>query len=105
MVTIRELAGALQHSMLHQTSTHFTGLDQGPIEALTGLGNAQFGGRAGIKDLLHTSVPASMAQPMCLSRDGTFRFPELGNVMADPRDWPALTGSLLMNLQAMGGPF
>jgi len=43
MVTIRELAGALQHSILHQTSTHFTGLDHGPIETLAGLGNAQFG--------------------------------------------------------------
>ena len=43
MVTIRELAGALQHSILHQTSTHFIGLDYGPIETLAGLGNAQFG--------------------------------------------------------------
>jgi hypothetical protein len=43
MVTIRELAGALQHSILHQTSTYLTGLDHGPIETLTGLGNAQFG--------------------------------------------------------------
>ena len=41
MVTIRELAGALKHSiLLHQTSTHFTGLDHGPIETLAGLGNA-----------------------------------------------------------------
>jgi hypothetical protein len=43
MVTIRELAGALQHSILHQTSTHFTGLDHGRIETLAGLGDAQFG--------------------------------------------------------------
>ena len=43
MVTMKELAGALQHSILHQTSTHFTGLDHGPIETLAGLGNAQFG--------------------------------------------------------------
>jgi hypothetical protein len=43
MVTIRELAGALQHSILHQTSTYFTGFDHGLIETLTGLGNAQFG--------------------------------------------------------------
>lgn len=43
MVTIRELAGALQHSILHQTSTHFSGLDHGPIEMLAGLRNAQFG--------------------------------------------------------------
>jgi hypothetical protein len=86
MVTIRELAGALQHSILHQTSTHFAGLNHGPVETLTGLRNVQFGGRAGIKDLLHTSVPASMAHPMCLSQDGTFRFPELGTVMPDPRD-------------------
>src|SRR5271170_2346316 len=42
MVTIRELAGALQHSILHQTSTHFTGIDHSPIETLAGLGNAQF---------------------------------------------------------------
>jgi hypothetical protein len=40
MVTIRELAGALQHSILHRTSTDFTGLDHGPIETLAGLGNA-----------------------------------------------------------------
>jgi hypothetical protein len=40
MVTIRELAGALQHSILHQTSADFTGLDHGPIETLSGLGNA-----------------------------------------------------------------
>jgi hypothetical protein len=40
MVTIRELAGALQHSILHQTSTDFTGLDHGPIKTLAGLGNA-----------------------------------------------------------------
>ena len=43
MVTIRELAGALQHSKLHQTLTDFTSLDHGPIETLAGLGNAQFG--------------------------------------------------------------
>jgi hypothetical protein len=36
MVTIRELAGALQHSILHQTSTDFTGLDHVPIETLAG---------------------------------------------------------------------
>jgi hypothetical protein len=40
MVMIRELAGALQHSILHQTSTDFIGLDHGPIETLVGLGNA-----------------------------------------------------------------
>jgi hypothetical protein len=40
MMTIKELAGALQHSILHQTSTDFTGLDHGPIETLSGLGNA-----------------------------------------------------------------
>ena len=40
MVTIKELAGALQHPKLHYTSTHFTGLDHGPIETLAGLGNA-----------------------------------------------------------------
>jgi hypothetical protein len=40
MVTIRELAGALKHSILYQTSTDFTGLDHGTVEALTGLGNA-----------------------------------------------------------------
>jgi hypothetical protein len=34
MVTIRELAGALHHSILHQTSTNFTGLDHGLIETL-----------------------------------------------------------------------
>ena len=43
MVTIRELPGALQHLILHQTSTDFTGLDHGPVETLAGLGNAQFG--------------------------------------------------------------
>jgi hypothetical protein len=40
MVTIRELTGALEHSILHQTSTDFTGLDRGPIKTLAGLGNA-----------------------------------------------------------------
>ena len=39
-MTIRELAGALQHSILHQISTDFTGLDHGPNETLAGLGNA-----------------------------------------------------------------
>jgi hypothetical protein len=43
MMTIRKLAGALQHSILHQTSTYFTGLNHGPIETLAGLANAQFG--------------------------------------------------------------
>jgi hypothetical protein len=43
MVMIRELTGALQHSILHQTSTDLTGLDHGPIETLVGPGNAQFG--------------------------------------------------------------
>jgi hypothetical protein len=43
MVTIRELAGALQHSILHQASTDFTSLDRDPNETLAGLGNAQFG--------------------------------------------------------------
>jgi hypothetical protein len=43
MVTIRELTGALEHSIFHQTSTYFTGLDYDPIETLTGLGNTQFG--------------------------------------------------------------
>jgi hypothetical protein len=62
-------------------------------------------GRAGTKDLLHTSVPASMAQLMCLSRNRTFRFPELGTMMPNPRYWPALIGSLLMDLPAIGGPF
>jgi hypothetical protein len=62
-------------------------------------------GRAGIKDLPHTTVPASMAQSMCLSRDRTFRFPELGTMIPDPRYWPALIGSLLIDLPAMGGPF
>jgi hypothetical protein len=62
-------------------------------------------GRAGIKDLLHTSVPASMAQLMCLSRNRTFRFPELGTMMPDPRYLPAFISSLLMDLPAMGGPF
>jgi hypothetical protein len=37
---IRELTGALQHSILHQTSTDLTGLDHGPIETLAGPGNA-----------------------------------------------------------------
>ena len=77
-MTIRKLAGVLQHSTLHQASTHFTDLDHDPIETLAGLGNTQFSGRAGIKDLLHISVPASMAQPICLSRDRAFSFPELG---------------------------
>ena len=62
-------------------------------------------GRAGIKDLLHTSVPASMVQPMCLSRNRTFRFPELGIMIPDSRYWPALISSLLMDLPGMGGPF
>jgi hypothetical protein len=62
-------------------------------------------GRAGIKDLLHTSALASMAQPVCLSRDKTFRFLELGTMIPDPRYWPALIGSLLMDLPAMGRPF
>ena len=62
-------------------------------------------GRAGIKDLLHNSVPASRAQPLCLFRNRTFRFPELGTMMPDPRYWPALISSLLMDLPAMGGPF
>jgi hypothetical protein len=62
-------------------------------------------GRAGIKDLLYISVPASMAQPICLSRNKTFRFPELGTMIPDSRYWPALIGSLLMDLPAMGGPF
>jgi hypothetical protein len=61
--------------------------------------------RAGIKDLLYISVSASMVQLMCLSRDRTFRFPELGTMISDPRYWPALIGSLLMDLPAMGGPF
>ena len=39
MVTIRELAGVLQHSILQQASTHFTGLDYGSIETLTDLGD------------------------------------------------------------------
>ena len=42
-MTIKELAGALKHSILHQTSTDFTGLNHGPIETLAGLENAQFG--------------------------------------------------------------
>ena len=42
---------------------------------------------------------------MCLSRDRTFRFPEPGIMMPDPRYWPALVGGLLMDLPAMGGPF
>ena len=40
MVTIRELTGALQHPILHQSSTHFTGLDHGPIEMLAGSANS-----------------------------------------------------------------
>jgi hypothetical protein len=36
MITIKELAGALQHSILHQTSTDFTGLDHGSTEMLAG---------------------------------------------------------------------
>jgi hypothetical protein len=62
-------------------------------------------GRAGIKGLLHTLVLASMAQLMCLSRYGTFRFPELGAMIPDPRYWPALIGNLLVDLPAMGGQF
>jgi hypothetical protein len=62
-------------------------------------------GRASIKDLLHTSVPVSMAQLMCLSQDRIFRFPELGTMILDPRYWPALISSLLMDLPAMSGLF
>src|SRR3954452_20394331 len=36
---------------------------------------------------------------------GPFRFPELGTMIPDPRYWPALIGSLLVDLLAMGGPF
>jgi hypothetical protein len=62
-------------------------------------------GRAGIKTLLYISVLASIAQSICLSRNRTFRFLELGTIIPDPRYWPALIGSLLMDLPAMGGPF
>jgi hypothetical protein len=41
--------------------------------------------KANIKDFLHTLIPASMAQPIYLSRDKTFRFPKLGTMMLDPR--------------------
>jgi hypothetical protein len=61
--------------------------------------------KADIKDLFYTSVSASMAQPICLSRDKTFRFLELGTMIPDPRYWPALIGSLLMDLPAIGGLF